>query len=61
MGVQKIRAPMTRRRRKGLDSINIHYYIHLEEGDQQVALTPTLTYSGTDRTYQQDSLVGCIT
>ncbi len=26
-----------RRRRKGLDSININYYLHLEGGDQQVA------------------------
>jgi hypothetical protein len=34
-----------------LDSININYYVHLEGGDQQGPLTPTLTYSGTNRTY----------
>jgi hypothetical protein len=29
-----------RRRTRGLDSINIHYYLHLEGGDQQVAPNP---------------------
>jgi hypothetical protein len=46
-----------------LASINTLYYIHLvahlEGGEHNVAPNPTLTYSGTGRTYQRDSIVGC--
>jgi hypothetical protein len=37
----------------------IHLITHLAGGDHNP--NPTLTYSGSDRTYQRDSIVGCIT
>jgi hypothetical protein len=57
MGVQRITTPITR----WTPSQEDPYPTSLPQGsDHQVALT-TLTYSRTDRTYQQDSIVGCIT
>jgi len=54
-----------RRRRRGLTSTITLYYIHSshisKEATIRSPLTPTLTNSGTGRTYQRDSIVGCIT
>ncbi len=53
------------RRRRELVVIIKLYYIqlitNLEGDDHKVVTNPTLTYSGTGRTYQRDNLVGCLT
>jgi hypothetical protein len=57
-------AKRERRRRVLVSTIKLYYIqliTNLEGGDHKVAPNSTLTYSGTDRTYQRDSIVGCIT
>jgi hypothetical protein len=58
MGVQKVMTPMTKWTPPQEDPCPP--CTHLKGNDHQVALT-TLTYSGTDRTHQRDSMLGCIT